>query len=329
MFLEEGDGPLPGELGRRLVVTRRRVVVKAVLGAGIEMRLVAGARRLQRRLEGRPHRVDALVDLRVLDQKRRLDARHARRLGRRAVERHTRVQIGAERDGEEVGRAAAPAEAGGAELAGGERVRLHVARAVEHVRAQLGLLQAGLQGAAVVVVAGIAADGREAVGRQRQEPLGGGAAGDILYIGIEPPVLVDHQDGGEGAGPGRLHQVAAHRAGGAAGRGPAHVARLDPRVGERDRLGERVPGQQRVRHGQAADRDHAGPLEKLAAVDAPVAVLVVEVVDAPVDLALRDHEVSCPGFQNPCEGMRNARLKRDEAFSHAMIIVSSAMVSSS
>lgn len=35
------------------------------------------------------------------------------------------------------------------------------------------------------------------------------------------------------------------------------------------------------------------------------------------------------GFQNPCDGMRNARLKREDAFSHAMIIVSSAMVSSS
>jgi len=35
------------------------------------------------------------------------------------------------------------------------------------------------------------------------------------------------------------------------------------------------------------------------------------------------------GFQNPCDGMRNARLKRADAFSHAMIIVSSAMVSSS
>ena len=34
-------------------------------------------------------------------------------------------------------------------------------------------------------------------------------------------------------------------------------------------------------------------------------------------------------FQNPWEGMRNARLKREDAFSHAMIIVSSAMVSSS
>jgi hypothetical protein len=30
------------------------------------------------------------------------------------------------------------------------------------------------------------------------------------------------------------------------------------------------------------------------------------------------------GLQNPCEGMRNARLKREDAFSHAMISVSSA-----
>jgi hypothetical protein len=34
-------------------------------------------------------------------------------------------------------------------------------------------------------------------------------------------------------------------------------------------------------------------------------------------------------FQNSCDGMRNARLKREDAFSHTMIIVSSAMVSSS
>lgn len=34
-------------------------------------------------------------------------------------------------------------------------------------------------------------------------------------------------------------------------------------------------------------------------------------------------------FQKPWDGMRNARLKREDAFSHAMIIVSSAMVSSS
>ena len=42
-----------------------------------------------------------------------------------------------------------------------------------------------------------------------------------------------------------------------------------------------------------------------------------------------EHQLIGHGFQNPCDGMRNARLKREDAFSHAMIIVSSAMVSSS
>jgi hypothetical protein len=41
------------------------------------------------------------------------------------------------------------------------------------------------------------------------------------------------------------------------------------------------------------------------------------------------HQLIVHRFQNPCDGMRNARLKREDAFSHAMIIVSSAMVSSS
>src|SRR5207249_3688554 len=42
-----------------------------------------------------------------------------------------------------------------------------------------------------------------------------------------------------------------------------------------------------------------------------------------------EHQLIGHGFQNNCDGMRNARLKREDAFSHAMIIVSSAMVSSS
>src|SRR5712692_2147602 len=103
VLLEEGDRPLPGQLGRRLVVARRRVVVKAMLGAGVHVHLVLGAARLQRRLEGRPRRVDALVALGVLDQQRRLDGRHSRRLGRYAVEWDARFQICAECDRQEVG----------------------------------------------------------------------------------------------------------------------------------------------------------------------------------------------------------------------------------
>jgi hypothetical protein len=44
---------------------------------------------------------------------------------------------------------------------------------------------------------------------------------------------------------------------------------------------------------------------------------------------LPGHQRIGHGFQNSRDGMRNARLKREDAFSHAMIIVSSATVSSS
>ena len=39
--------------------------------------------------------------------------------------------------------------------------------------------------------------------------------------------------------------------------------------------------------GQSADRHHGGPLQKGAAVDMAVAILVVEIVNALVDLELR------------------------------------------
>ena len=57
--------------------------------------------------------------------------------------------------------------------------------------------------------------------------------------------------------------------------------------------------------------NHAEPLEKASRV------------------ASRPRGLVDQRFQNPWDGIRNARLKREDAFSHAMIIVSSAMVSSS
>jgi hypothetical protein len=116
------------------------------------------------------HLVDALVGLGVLDQQRRLDLRHAGSLGRRAIERHAGVQVAAHGDREEVDRATAPAEAGHAEVAVRELVRLENGRAVEHVGPQLGLVEGALQGAAVVVVAGVTANREEAVGARTTKP---------------------------------------------------------------------------------------------------------------------------------------------------------------
>ena len=260
-----------------------------MLGPGVHVHLVLSAARLQRRLVGRPQRVDALVALGVLDQQRRLDVRHSRRLRRRSVERDGRFQIRAERDRQEVGRAAAPAEADDSQLAGGQRMRLQEARAVDHVRAQLALVEAGLQRAAVVVVARISAHRREPVGGERQKSFGRGSASHVLDVRVEAAILMDHEDGGERPRRIRLDEIPAHRARGAARRGVGHVPSLDPRIGEGDRLGLRVAGQQRLSHCErrhAADRQGAGALQELAPVDAAVTVLVVELEHAPVELEL-------------------------------------------
>src|SRR6185503_6298460 len=67
-LLEEVDRPLPGKLRRRGVVARGRVVVEAVLRAGVEEHLVPLLVLLERRLVRGPACVDALVGLRVMDE---------------------------------------------------------------------------------------------------------------------------------------------------------------------------------------------------------------------------------------------------------------------
>ena len=68
-------------------------------------------------------------------------------------------------------------------------------------------------------------------------------------------------------------------------------------IGEGDRLGQRVARQQRLRHGETADRHGGGPLQELAAIDAPVAILVIEIEHALVDLDLgqRLRRFGCEG----------------------------------
>ena len=257
-----------------------------MLGAGIDEHLVALVAGLQRRLEGGPHGVDALVVLGVLDQQRRLDRGHRRGLGRGAVERHACGEVGAHGGRQEVGGPAAPAEAGGAELAGGERVGLQESRAVQHVGAQLGGIEAGLQRAAVVVVAGIAADREQAVGREGEEAVECCAPRHVLDVGVEAAVLVNHQHRGERARARGLHQIAAHGARGAARRRPGDVARLDLGIGEGNRLRVGVARKQRLRHGEPAHGDGGGAREERAAVHAAVAILVVELEHAAVDVGL-------------------------------------------
>src|SRR5215467_11319405 len=75
VLVQKVDGPLPGERSGRLVVARRGVVVEAVLRARVAIHRVRYAVGFERRLVGGPAGVHALVAVRVLDEKRRLDAR--------------------------------------------------------------------------------------------------------------------------------------------------------------------------------------------------------------------------------------------------------------
>src|SRR5687768_8023065 len=117
VLLEKSHGALPGKLGRRLVVARRGIIVEAMLRARVLVHFVRHLRGLQRLLERRPHRVDALVVFGIVDQQGRLDLRHGRGLGRGTVERRRGVQRAAHCRGDVVRRSAAPAESRDAQLA--------------------------------------------------------------------------------------------------------------------------------------------------------------------------------------------------------------------
>ena len=257
-----------------------------MLGARVEERLVRHAGSFQRRLIRRPHAIDALVVLRVLDEQRRLDPRHRGRLRRRAVVRHAGLQIRAHRRSEVIHHATAVAEPGRAELAGGKLVGLQKPRAVEEIRAQLRLVEVALQRAAVVVVARIAADRKQAVRRERKKALDRGAAGDVLDVRIEAAVFVDDDHRRKRPHAHGLHEIAAHGARIAAGRRIVHVLGLDARVGKRDGLRFGIARQKRLRHDEAPRAERPGALEELAPVDAAVAVLVIQIEHALVDLDL-------------------------------------------
>jgi len=162
-----------------------------------------------------------------------------------------------------------------------------VKRAAGHVGPQPALVESRLEVAAVIVVPGVAPDQREPVGREDKEGFRREPSRHVLDVRVEAAVLVDDEGGRERTRAARLHEVAAHGAGGAAGRGIADVARPDRLVGERNGLRLGVAGQQGLGHRQPAGGDRRGPLQEAAAVHPAVAVLVVKVENALVYLSLR------------------------------------------
>src|SRR5258708_28521042 len=86
---------LPGELGRGFVVTRRGVVMEAVVGSVVDERLVVALVGLESCLVGRPSGVDTRIQAGVVRQNRSLDLGGLLGAVLRAVERNRSRQIGA------------------------------------------------------------------------------------------------------------------------------------------------------------------------------------------------------------------------------------------
>ena len=158
--------------------------------------------------------------------------------------------------------------------------------AVQHIGAQLGLVELRLQRAAIVVVAGITAERRQAIRRQREKTIHREPARDVLDVRVEPAVLVNHQHRRPGSVALRVHQVAAHLFAVPAGRRIRHVARLDARVGEGDGLSPGIVRKQSLRHHQRRRAQRTRAPHEFAAVDAAVAILVVEIEYLLVDFGL-------------------------------------------
>ena len=109
---------------------------------------------------------------------------------------------GAEPNGQVIGDAAAEAESGGADLAGAVGARLQPVRRGNEILEHLLAIDLHEKQAAVVVVAGKAAEGGESVGREGHEVGHGEAARDVFDVGVQAAVFVDDDDAGQLRGLG-------------------------------------------------------------------------------------------------------------------------------
>ena len=84
------------------------------------------------------------------------------------------------------------------------------ARAVDHVLAQLRLVERALHFPAVIIITGITADRRQTVRRQCQETGDTESPRDVLHIGVQAAVLMHDQHGRERTLAGGHDKVTAH-----------------------------------------------------------------------------------------------------------------------
>ena len=153
-----------------------------------------------------------------MDQQRRLDARHIFRFRSAAVIGDCGRKI-RQHHRHGIDHGAAEAEAHGANLAILIRVCPQIFIGGDEVHKQLAGVKLGLHVTALVVVSGIAAQRSQPVRGERREACDGEAARHVLDIGIEPPVLMHHDNGATLAAHRRLHEKPL--------RGPIALGRLE------------------------------------------------------------------------------------------------------
>src|SRR5438034_2172929 len=286
VFLEEVHRPLPREFGGGLVVPRRRVVVEPVLRAGVLVHLVLHVVRLQRRFVGRPPGVDTIVILRVMNEQRRFDIGDVRGSGLPAVEGYCRREIRQPRR-EHIDDAAAVAEPDRADLSGAVRSILQKARRGHEILPYPGLTELREDLPRFVLVARVAAERRQRVGRERHEVVERETPGNVLDVRIQPTVLVHDENARQLAFRGdRTHQVST-RLFRSLRRWILEVFALQTPVVLGYLLGLRELGIQRVqqrRRGQSADGKPCGAIEEAATVDRAMNVLIEEVQEFLVEI---------------------------------------------
>ena len=254
--------------------------MEPVLGAAVDVRGVPHAGGLQRRLVGRPRRVDALVVLREVQQQFGFDPGHVLEWRRAPIERYRDDEVG-QRHREAVRDRPAIAEADDAEAITNARLRTQVLRCCHEVLETLRLVQALEECPRLVFVPRVAAERVQRVGRERHEVFEREATRDVLDVRVEAAILVhdQHHRWRPAAGLGGPHEVATATPV-PTRRVVLDVARVDAFVAWPDLLRLRVAGTQRAEHAgrsQSAEREPTDAREELPAIDVAVHVLVEHV----------------------------------------------------
>ncbi len=249
-----------------------------MVDAVIDEDLVVDAGGFQRRLVVLDAGVDAFVEAGIVQHQRSLDFRHVLRRRLPSVEGHGGREFGNGHRGC-VADAATIAEADDANPAGRAFMRHQEIDGGEEIVHQLHRVDGLLQLAALVVVAGIAADACQPVGGQREVASLAKPPRDILDIGVEAAILV-HDDhcgqlagGGGGAGEQSVHVAMTLR------RGIGDPLGSDRGIVGRHLLGERIIGAHLAQDrggGQAAHGIFPGAVEKFALGDLAMRVEVIE-----------------------------------------------------